>query len=369
MIGIINCTSACNLACRYCFEGNWKHHSYNQDKIAMEFQQGMEHFKKFISQIVEMNGSMNETEIILHGGEPFLIKTSLYRQLFEDVKKTGANVQFSVQTNGTIITDDIISLLKDFNIPVGISIDGPAACHDKYRVTKNGGGTSNTILRNIEKLRSHNIRVAALATFTNNNIDDILQVYKFFAEHGIDFSFNPFFLPDESNYTDMKLDIVDYSEKLCRLFDEWISDNSSDITIMPFERILDLITSKDFSMKVCSCLEDCSKSFVAIDTRGNIYPCNHFVGSEQFCYGNIGESNLSELIDSNTRFAQRWEYLKNTHCEGCEIQDFCHGGCPYHVFAAYGNDINHPDFTCQSQKAIVSHIQSIMEKYKNETLS
>ena len=44
MVGIINCTNHCNMACKYCFEENWKEKGINKSSINQKFKEAFDLF-------------------------------------------------------------------------------------------------------------------------------------------------------------------------------------------------------------------------------------------------------------------------------------------------------------------------------------
>jgi uncharacterized protein len=88
--------------------------------------------------------NLDEITITLHGGEPLLVKRAWYSWFLgkaasifgKDVK-----ISFALQTNGILLTDEWIDFLVENNIGFGISVDGPADIHDKFRVDHKGRGT------------------------------------------------------------------------------------------------------------------------------------------------------------------------------------------------------------------------------------
>ncbi len=55
---------------------------------------------------------------------------------------THKTISNSLQTNGTLLTDEWCAFLKKNNFMVGISLDGPKEIHDRYRRDRKGNGTS-----------------------------------------------------------------------------------------------------------------------------------------------------------------------------------------------------------------------------------
>ena len=142
MTGLISCTLECNLACKYCFEGNGeKKCPPNIGEINRRFMDSHDKIIKFIDNLYDYN-EQQKTSIIWHGGEPALVDPKLMDTVMKDqFDKEHNNISWGMQTNGTIITDKHIEVFKKYNVGVGISLDGLKEHHDKNRVTQSGKPT------------------------------------------------------------------------------------------------------------------------------------------------------------------------------------------------------------------------------------
>src|ERR1019366_8405204 len=75
-----------------------------------------------------------------HGGEPTILGLDYFRRIVELQRKhcpVGKRIANNIQTNGVLLTDEWCSVFAAENFSVGLSLDGPSALHDAYRVTKN----------------------------------------------------------------------------------------------------------------------------------------------------------------------------------------------------------------------------------------
>ena len=57
-------------------------------------------------------------------------------ELIEELKRPGQQVLNTIQTNGTLLTDEWGAFLKEHGFLVGISIDGPQDIHDATGSTR-----------------------------------------------------------------------------------------------------------------------------------------------------------------------------------------------------------------------------------------
>lgn len=75
-----------------------------------------------------------------------------------------------LQTNATLITDELASHLAEYHFLVGVSLDGPAELHDRFRKAKGGGGSHEMVLQGIEWLRRHQVDFNVLILVNSANV-------------------------------------------------------------------------------------------------------------------------------------------------------------------------------------------------------
>lgn len=357
MIGIIACTRECNLRCKYCFEEEgFKTPNFSVEKVNNEFVNSYSFIEKFVDGVISYNefNGCRTSEFIFHGGEPLLIYPSNLEKIFTYIKKYCHTV-ISIQTNGTIINDEIIKLLKKYQVTVGVSIDGYQKTHDENRITNSGRGTHELVMRNINLLKSNQIHVGALATITHSCAIDPKGFYEFYRDNNLNFSFNACYCSPSSCNQNNKLSNEEYSCFLTTLFDLWVNDDKGSIMIGPFERIIRAMINKDEDMHVCQYIENCSEKIITCSVDGMLYRCLHFFNLQEKALGNLRINTVMEIISNNNRDKERWDILKNSSCYGCDIQEYCYGGCPYWAEAEKLTSLS-KDYTCKSQKEIVKHI-------------
>ena len=93
--------------------------------------------------------------------------------------RPGQRILNTIQTNGTLLTDEWGEFLKANEFLAGISIDGPAEMHDAYRVDKGGKPTFDRVMRGLDVLKRHEVDWNVLTTVHAVNGDHGREVYTF----------------------------------------------------------------------------------------------------------------------------------------------------------------------------------------------
>ena len=85
-------------------------------------------------------------EFVWQGGEPTLMGLDFFKKVVKEQKPYAKEktIRNSLQTNGTLLTDEWCAFLKKNNFMVGISLDGPREIHDTYRHDRSGTAPSMT---------------------------------------------------------------------------------------------------------------------------------------------------------------------------------------------------------------------------------
>jgi uncharacterized protein len=114
---------------------------------------------------------------IFYGGEPLLNKPLIAHasQQIRAHEKAGKykNIKphLAMITNGSLIDDDIIDVIREYRISVGVSMDGVGPTHDAQRIYSNGSGTFQAVLRGIRRLERASAKHGLCWTIGPQNID------------------------------------------------------------------------------------------------------------------------------------------------------------------------------------------------------
>lgn len=361
---IYNVTNACNMACKYCFEGqfdkNLNKSRINSNKLFLTI---MKDLVCFLKQVQEWNGS-KKVNLILHGGEPLLVSTNHYRNFFEALEDNEIEVELSIQTNATLINDEVIKLFKDYGIKVGISIDGNRKLNDFQRVDCLGNSFFDKICDGIIKCKQAGISVGCVATVTKKTLDNVKEFYEFFSKNNLPYRFNPIFagkIPavDEQLY----ITAAEYGEFCIELFKYWMQDQENNCEIVNFEDIIRAFVEQIHVKDVCTNSENCYLGFISIDANGDLYHCHRMCGDQKLKVGNISYTSLNEFMSDASYMENRKLILPKSSCKDCFNWSFCHGGCAYNAYLKTGSFFE-KDYFCHSYKMINEFIYNYIKQYE-----
>jgi AdoMet-dependent heme synthase len=151
-------TERCNLSCRHCYQGGKRIPEMKVDELKQEIDGAAEMFTAWEEEGVSVTPSIHFT-----GGEPFLF-AGLW-EVIAHARRRGFAV--ALMSNGVLITDEDAVKTKAWDVfDVQISLEGPAAIHDRIR----GTGSFQGARRGAKRLLTAGNRVSANVTLSRVNI-------------------------------------------------------------------------------------------------------------------------------------------------------------------------------------------------------
>lgn len=306
--------SACNLNCKYpCYAKPFR---TNHTRIM-----NLNVLEKAIK------GSLDggrTAAITIHGGEPTLAGLEFFRNLqkiIEKYKKPGQLVFPKMQTNATLIDQELAQLLFDSGFLIGVSIDGPEKIHGINRVDLKEENSFPKVMEGLKILRQAGFEPSVIATVTKDTLKYVDEVFEFLIENNFkEMQFSPVFDPDNNNFS---ITSDEWFEYLSRVFDLWFENGDPEISIADIDEVIAWI-NPEIAVPLCSSNHGCI-NWVSIDPDGTIYPCAYFKGMS---YGNINDIDLKEVIKTETYQNYRKLFLTPPEkCSKCEYFKMCGNGC------------------------------------------
>jgi uncharacterized protein len=279
-----------------------------------------------------LNGDRKSVEITFHGGEPLVPGLRFYRNALSFLREglTATEVQFGVQSNLWLLTEELCALFREYDVSLGTSLDGSETINDSQR----GEGYFQRTMNGIERARTCGMNVGCICTFTKQSAQQAAEVFNFFVQAGLDFSIHAA-LPS-LGHPNMRwtLSPEEYGQLLVDMLDHYL-DNATRIRISTLDAMSRSVSASQGS--ICT-FGDCLGKYLAVDPEGWIYSCQRFAGIEDYRLGHVQDCpTLDDLAAAPfwRSLEARQSCIKEA-CGDCPYLDFCRGGCPYNVLAANG---------------------------------
>lgn len=303
---------------------------------------------------------------VWHGGEPLLAGLDFFKKVVAYQKKYNFHsglIDNRIQTNGLLITDEWLDFFVQNNFIVGISIDGPAMVHNRYRKDANGEGTFDRVMKNIRKAQARGLEVGVIAVVTSFSANFPDEIYRFFISNRLKkLTFNPAFEIDcNGKVADFSVSPDDYTRFLIRVIELWAENDDPEIKIRQIhEPLRGLIFGRP---TVCTYCGGCAQS-IDVFPNGDVAPCHESIGNKFFILGNITNRSLREIL-SGIAYKTYESYAKDMPraCEVCHWFAICHGGCGHHrrLIAACGQLEKY--VYCDSRKKVFEVLEEKIKKF------
>jgi uncharacterized protein len=320
----------CNLRCEYCF---YIDHLENVEKKPRMSNSTLE---SMIASYMRTDQN-NQYAFGWQGGEPTLLGLEFWKKVVQLQAKYApprAVISNGLQTNGTLITDDLAKLFAEYKFLLGVSLDGPPNLHDHYRKTLGNTATHNLVMRGIDHLKKRNVEFNILTLVNNKNVKRPKEVYQYLKDNG--FYYHQYIPCVEFNENGAlrpySITGDEWGAFLCEIFDTWIKKDTTKISIRVFDSILNYLVYGNYS--VCYMGNNCCQYFV-VEYDGSVYPCDFFVRDE-LLLGNVNTTSWDEFIKSEKfhnfgSLKTKW----NKACDICPFIDFCNGDCQKFRFKGF----------------------------------
>jgi len=360
----------CNLDCKYCFFLS-KKNLYPKSNFKMPD----EILESYIRQYIKAQRIPAAT-IAWQGGEPTLMGLDFYRrsiQYQQKYRRPNMVIQNTMQTNGILLDDEWCEFFHDNNFLIGLSLDGPRALHDAYRVDKAGRPTFDRVMRAARLLKRHRVDYNILTTVHAANADHPLEVYRFLRDE-VKANFIQFIpiverdndtgFQEGDTVTDRSVKAEQYGRFLISVFDEWVRRDVGRTFVQIFD--VALAAWSGVPPGICAFSPTCGTA-MAMEHNGDIYSCDHFV-EPKYLLGNIQEKSMAQMASSTKQRKFGRDKLDSLpkYCQKCEVKFACYGECPKNRFIKTPDGEPGLNYLCSGYKEFFSHIDGPMRFMANE---
>jgi uncharacterized protein len=358
---LLKVASRCNIDCRYCYVFNMGDKGWSRQPKQMS--------RETYRATVEALGCLAREQrrpfaVVLHGGEPLLLGAMNLRHAILTLRQAlPPESAISIQTNGILISREILDLCAEARVTVSVSLDGPRHLHDRNRIGFAGEGTFDKVMRGIERLQTH---PEAQQLFTGllaviDPTSDPGEVYEFFkslSPPSVDFIYR------DGNHSRLppgkaSLSSTEYGRWMATLLDVYLADRAP-LRIRILDDMIKLVLGGTGSKDGVGLT---SYGVLIIDTDGSVTRNDtlksSFDGADRFSVPwSVHTDSLGDVLRS-PEFAEyhAMQRPNSTTCMACPDLGVCGGGMTLHRWSDDGGYSN-PSVYCEDQKLLIGRIRA-----------
>ena len=316
------------------------------------------------------------------GGEPLLNFDILrYIVLYTEQRKSERHIRYTIASNLTLLSDNMLTFLKEHEISVSTSLDGDSVLHNYNRKKSDGGKSFEIVYKNICRIRDAGIDISAIQTTTQYS----LPRWKEMVDAYIQLGFNNIFIRPltplgmaHSEWERIGYSAKDFITFYANAFEYILQKNiegyhlSEGHASIFLRKIL-----QGYSYNYMELRSPCGASVgqIAYYYDGEIYTCDEGrmlaeMGDKSFCLGSVN-SYYGEMMDSPVcKAVCSASTLESAPtCSSCVYQPYC-GTCPVINYALYGDVISkYPNsFRCQIFGGILNILFSKLKQNESSTI-
>ncbi len=278
-----------------------------------------------------------------------------------------ARVELSIQTNGTRLDRTWIDILREHQVTIGVSLDGPKDVNDSARVDHKGRGSYDAVARGIERLNAVGVPFTILSVVQLGA--DPLRIHHHFRDLGC--KSIAYLLPAETYETigpiHDKFGPTPCADYLIPIFDDWWDNSTIDVRIREFWEIGRVIMGGRTQL---DSLGNPAIRFVSVETDGSIHGLDKLrsiadgmTNTELSVYG----ADFREITNLSSLHAAVMNGMPlPTGCRACPERETCGGGyLPTRYSRERGFD--NPSVWCADLLALFAHIRARMGISHEET--
>jgi uncharacterized protein len=316
----------CNLGCTYCYA---QQGSFGGSPRQMPDETALAAVDLLFGEV----GAGERVNLSFLGGEPLLNRTTIHaatERALSLAAERGAEVTFSITTNGTQLTPEDADFFEAHGFAVTVSLDGVGAANDALRPFRSGKGSFATVMRRVLPLleRQRRMQVSARVTVTPRNLAlrETLDEFVALGFHSVGFS--PL-LRSPTGREEMG-----HGELATML--EGMVDCGEE-----FERRLVAGERYPFANMVNALREihrgthrpypcGAGAGYLGVSAEGELAACHPFVGDED---GAMGDLDRGVDRERQARWLEDRHVHRQDPCRSCWARYMCGGGCHHEVIS------------------------------------
>ncbi|MDQ3180219.1 MAG: radical SAM protein [Acidobacteriota bacterium] len=337
---ILKIAGRCNINCAYCYMYNLVDQTHLRQPRVMS-QATLKATFDWIEEYLRHTGRKS-FQIFLHGGEPLLAGRELIKFVAslrnQSEERTGGKIYLSILTNALLLDEQWIDLFAAERIRFGISLDGPAEYHDRFRLTKSGKPTHKQVEEKLKWVLSSpkaRERFSSVLCVLHPDMDGA-KLLRYFYELGL--SGVDFLLPDQNHSHGSDCyprpdATAKYGKVLVDAYRAWREIDDPDFYVRKFAMLIEAMFGEIPSL---DSLGTGPITVFTVETSGEVEP----VDSLKICGDgftktgvNINSASIEDVLSVPLiRLGLNKQKTLPADCLACRSRELCGGGYLPHRF-------------------------------------
>ncbi|MDR6980460.1 uncharacterized protein J2X68_007200 [Streptomyces sp. 3330] len=361
---ILKVANRCNIDCDYCYVFNSADQAWRHLPARMSMAVAQAAGRRIGEHAAAHD--LREVHVVLHGGEPLLTGPRHMADLLGAVREgvpAGAVVRFELQTNGTLLTDPWLDLFEQYEVVVGVSLDGPPAANDRHRLTHTSRSSAASAVRGIQLLRSRPHLYAGLLAVVDL-ANDPVEVHDYLASFeppAIDFGL-PHGTHDEPPHRNDPC-VPEYGLWMSRVYDAWLTRPEHQHSVRMLEDIVALSSGVRGSVESLglapqtSVVVESDGTIEGVDTLRSVEDGASWLGLDVF------RQSFDEVLHHPKLLHRRGgKTVLAGQCQSCPLVEICGGGYLPHRFSTE-HGYRNPSVYCADLEYLIRHVQGSLRQY------
>jgi uncharacterized protein len=361
---VVKVHSRCDLSCDYCYMYEMADQSWRDQPRRMSAE-----IAEFAAMRIGEHARVHRlpsVALILHGGEPLLAGPELISRIVGATREAAGpdvRVDARIQTNAVGLDESYLRIFREFEIRVGVSLDGDAEAHNRHRRFASGRGSYAAVSAGVHRLMQAPFRHlfnGLLCTIDLRN--DPIATYEalvafeppkidFLLPHGTWAAPPPSRIPGATE--------TPYADWLIRIFDHWYRSPATSVRL--FDDIMHLIVGGVSSAEMVGLAPS---RMIVVETDGAIEQADTLKIAYSGATGTDLHVTRNQLDEAMLRpgivARQLGMRALCAECRACAIRKVCGAGLYAHRYRP-GTGFANPSVYCPDLMRLIGHIRQTMQ--------